>query len=397
MPMQPWMQPATLPPGAEQQVPQAKKNWWERGTERYGETGGFTMPWQPEHWANQPAWTRNVGKFGLGVGMAAGIAGAGMGVPGAMFGIGSRIPWLGGLAKAGLGLAPKAGGFGKLGAMGKLGGLGGLFGSAFMAPGSVGRPPTAQERAAELETIRGGLPKEAPGDTPVQPQAGAPKVGDTRSGTDTSGRPTIETYTEDGTWVSPEMGAGMGDQPRVVTVNGRQFWWDKVGGIYGTGSWEVLPEQKRVGTLEDQIAKMRAEFDIGQQQASAQQTRDIDYKRQVLEMQSEATRQQQAEATQQQIAAMYLQDPYKYWAQLGQGTPESVAALTGGQLQAGQPAQYAQMGLPSAQWWGSQAPSQQQQVLGGLNWMGVDPQDWLNRYQQLIPGSGGRPTTTWAK
>ena len=53
---------------------------------------------------------------------------------------------------------------------------------------------------------------------------------------------------------------------------------------------------------------------------------------------------------------------------------------------------------PSQQWWGNLLPSEQQQIAGGLNWMGIDPQDWYAMQQRMIPGLGSRQMgPTWAR
>ena len=118
-----------------------------------------------------------------------------------------------------------------------------------------------------------------------------------------------------------------------------------------------------------------------------------------MEQQSGAQRGLQEAGAAQQMAQMYAADPYKYWAQMGQGTPGAVSRLTGGQIAPGQPmAQGIPLSTPSSQWWQNLLPSEQQQISGGLNWLGVDPQDWYSMYQRMIPGRGQRQTgPQWAR
>jgi hypothetical protein len=116
-----------------------------------------------------------------------------------------------------------------------------------------------------------------------------------------------------------------------------------------------------------------------------------------IRAQSEADLAYQAQKSQDALTQMYLADPYKYWAQLGQGTPESVASLTGGRVQAGQQMKPGSvLGFPSAQWYNSLLPSEQAQLAGGLSWLGINPDDWFSMYQKTIPGLSQRqPRTNW--
>jgi len=81
------------------------------------------------------------------------------------------------------------------------------------------------------------------------------------------------------------------------------------------------------------------------------------------------------------------------------GTPGAVARLTGGQVGPGQPFQQGvPLSTPSAQWWQNLLPSEQQQIAGGLNWLGVSPEDWYSMYQRMIPGLGTRQMEpVWAR
>lgn len=109
----------------------------------------------------------------------------------------------------------------------------------------------------------------------------------------------------------------------------------------------------------------------------------------------------------------YFSNPDYYWYLSGarpswveQGpeatVPASVQALTQGQgqgqalagQQGGRPSS---LGVPSAQWWAQLLPSQQRQVMGGLNWTGQNPQDWLAQLQRLVPGRNTGQPISWAR
>lgn len=144
-------------------------------------------------------------------------------------------------------------------------------------------------------------------------------------------------------------------QPIIVEVGGRKFWWDPV-----AYSWNLLDESS------DMAAQLQAQKEL------------------------------QAQAAAEEMAKMYATDPYKYWAQLGQMTPEAVARLTGGKVEPGQPFSATPLSTPSAQWWGNLLPSEQTQVGGALNWMGINPEDWYSIYQRMIPGMSQRQVQ-WAR
>jgi len=383
--MSPWAQPPAVPPGTPPKVPpEEKKSWWERGAERFGEAGGWTWPWEEEHWtAPQPEWTRTVGKAGLGLGLAAGGAAlGGAALPAVLGGASGFAPWLTGPALTAM-AHPTA--------LGLLGGLGGLTASSVMAPGGLGEPVPPAEVA--------------PGVPPAIPGAPTP-----------AGPPTLP---------MPGEGMGMGPEgePQVVTVGGQQFWWNPTGGLYGTGGWDTLPAarapglsveqqveqarldreaaERRAGISagmapEQQLAEMQRQREWEAQQATAQRASQMQMlqaqgglEQQLLGAQAGYAREQQAAGAAQQMAQMYAADPYKYWAQMGGGTPESVAALMGGQ---------APLSMPSQQWWGNLLPSEQQQIMGGVNWLGMDPQDWLAMRQRMIPGLGARQMgPQWAR
>ncbi len=210
-------------------------------------------------------------------------------------------------------------------------------------------------------------------------------------------------------------------QPQIVESGGQKFWWNPMGNG-GIGGWGLInprefltPEQQiqqaqldreaamaraqagQYGTLspEQQIAQKEADRLARIQEAVLQTGTQQDIaKQQILGAQEQARL--QAALDQQQ---MYQADPYKYWAQMGTPTPEAVARLTGGQVQAGQPFQPGTaLSTPSAQWWGNLLPSEQQQVMGGVNWLGVNPADWYSMYQRMIPGLGQRQVEPrWAR
>ena len=363
MPFAPWTEQKALPPNAPEQAPKPRgKNWWEQGVQRWQDTGGFTMPWQQQHWANQPDWTRNVGKAGLGIGLAAGGLAGGLGVAGGLGALGAAgsVPWWISYPALAAGESTKL--------LGAAGGLTGLIGSANIAPSDVGVPPTPEEAAANLQQIQAGLPANQPG-APQQPGLPAP-----------------------GALPGPEGLAGPEQQPQIIDVGGQKFWWNPGGGIYGTGGWEIMtqglsPEQ----ILSETAAERRQESEL----AFAQGNRE----RQQLDQQAALQRQaQEAQAAQAQ-ANIYANDPYKYWAQQGLGTPEAVARLTGGQVAPGEQFQQGvPLSQPSQQWWGNLLPSEQQQIMGGVNWLGIDPNDWMAMQQRMIPGLAQRqPGAQWAR
>lgn len=352
----PWSEEPALPPGAPEKAPPApKKSWWEQGLERLKETGGITMPWQAEHWENQPAWTRHLGKAGLGLGLAAGGAAlGGVGIPAGLSALSGVAPWLTGPALAAM-AHPTA--------LGAIGGIGGLMGSSMMAPGGIGEPPPSGVPGVPTGPPAPVVPPTTP---PVLPQPGE----------------------------LPEAGLPTGE-PQVIEVGGQSFWWNPTGGMYGTGGWDLIPARAPMGlTPEQQIAQTE------EQRAHQIEMLKMQYglEQQAMGAQAGYGRQQQAEAAQQQMQQMFSADPYKYWAQMGRGTPEAVARLTGGEIGVGEAFEHTPMSTPSAQWWGNLLPSEQQQVAGGLNWMGIDPQDWYSMYQRMIPGMGSRQMgPVWAR
>jgi len=184
-----------------------------------------------------------------------------------------------------------------------------------------------------------------------------------------------------------------------------------------TGTWS----QVNVPTPPRTDTGLTPEQQLGEYEA--QRTARI----QEIERQMEMQRQIQEASAAQQMAQMYAADPYKYWAQLGAGTPEAVARLTGyqglsakelgalspherakyigeleerypGQVAPGEEMQHTPLSTPSQQWWGNLLPSEQQQIMGGVNWLGIDPMDWYSMQQRMIPGLGARQLEpAWAR
>jgi len=185
-----------------------------------------------------------------------------------------------------------------------------------------------------------------------------------------------------------EGGAGTPTQPTFFTdEQGIRWIYDEY-----TGAWSQVnappPPRTDTGlTPEQQIAQAETQRAAQVEQIKLQ----MQLEQQAMERQMEMQRQMQAASAAQQMAQMYAADPYKYWAQLGAGTPEAVARLTGGQVGAGEQFQQGvPLSTPSQQWWGNLLPSEQQQISGGLNWLGVNPQDWFAMQQRMIPGLGAR-------
>jgi len=340
----------------------------------------WTMPWQEEHWTEpQPEWTRTVGKVGLGAGLLAGGALLGG------YGIPAAASWLSGLAPGLTGAALPF--VAHPGWMGMLGGGAGLLGSSAMAPGELGQPTKA---AAPAPTT----PAKAP-TTPTTP-------------------PTLPTPGAYPTGTEAPTG-----QPQIVEVGGQQFWWNPTGGIYGTGGWDLIPARTQGLTPEQQMEQARLDREAAlartqtgvltpeqqlaeteAQRAARIQELQLQYQleQQGMERQLELQRQMQQAQASQSMAQMYASDPYKYWAQMGQGTPGAVARLTGGKVAPGGQMGQVPLSTPSAQWWGNLLPSEQQQISGGLNWLGVNPEDWYSMYQKMIPGLGQRQVESqWAR
>jgi hypothetical protein len=200
------------------------------------------------------------------------------------------------------------------------------------------------------------------------------------------GAPTTQPSAQAPAPVLPEPGmGGLGgepEEPRVVDVGGQQFWYDP-----GTGTWNLLPQQKAAANT-DQDWWYQQNINRENNAASLEQIR----------LQNELARQREAASATENMATMYAQDPYKYWAQMGQLTPEAVARLTGGQVQAGQPFQGTPLSYPSMQWWNNLLPSEQEQILGVLNWMGINPEDWFAMQQRMMPGLSSRQMEpVWAR
>ncbi|KKN27044.1 hypothetical protein LCGC14_0868520 [marine sediment metagenome] len=197
----------------------------------------------------------------------------------------------------------------------------------------------------------------------------------------------------------PGQGQGAGNAPEVVTVGDRQFWWNATGGAIGTGTWELMqpvrPAQPPGLTAEQEMAENQRQREAAMAQLQYQYGQEGLLQTQQEEASRAATA---AEAAQLQ-ASVFANDPYKYWAQMGQGTPEAVARLTGGQVSPGEQFQQGvPLSTPSQQWWGNLLPSEQKQVTGGVNWLGIDPNDWLAMQQRMIPGLGARQMgPQWAR
>ncbi len=390
MPFRPWTQQATLPPGAPQEQPPKEftdKELEDLRTRGFGERmiqmfqGGqaqvpeeakfqptMTWPWQAEHY-DKPG--GEAAKWALGIGLGSAGLATGLAIPGLLGAASQYAPWLTGAALKTMGPLATAG----------LGGVGALTGTTIagrMTPEAPTTPPPGQ-----------------PGEEPTGPPGTGPTEGESRVNYGPTGIPFLETW--DGTkWVGPDQPEGEAGvptaQPQVQEIGGQKFWWDPSGGMYGTGGWSLIPSRAETLTPEQQIKMTEAErahqMEMLQEQGSLEQ--------QLMNQQNVANRGQQEASAAQQMAQMYAADPYKYWAQMGQGTPPAVARLQGSQ--GGGPASNIPLSTPSAQWWGNLLPSEQQQISGGLNWMGVDPQDWYSMYQRMIPGMGSRQMgPAWAR
>ena len=386
----PWTQQRTLPPGSPEKQPpkeftdkeledlrtrgfgQRTIEMFQAGTVTPPEETKFkptwTWPWQAEHY-DKPG--GEAAKWALGIGLGAGGAALGLAAPGALGWLSQYAPWLTSPALAGMGGLAQTG----------LAIGGGLTGA----------------------TIAGGMTPEAPiptppGTEPTGPPDTGPTEGESRVNYGPTGIPFLETW--DGTkWVGPEQAEGEvgvpSAEPQVQEIGGQQFWWDPTGGMYGTGGWSLIPSRGEQISPEQTIQMTEAErahqMEMLQEQYRLEQ--------QTMTQQGGQARGMQEAAAAQQMAQMYAADPYKYWAQMGQGTPGAVARLTGGQVRPGEQMQQGvPLSTPSAQWWGNLLPSEQQQISGGLNWMGIDPQDWYSMYQRMIPGQGSRQLgPAWAR
>lgn len=186
--------------------------------------------------------------------------------------------------------------------------------------------------------------------------------------------------------------------PEITTINGVQFWRYFIGvdadGNDMYSDWEVLPGSSGGLTPEQMMSESERDRILAAQRAQWEGANQL----QQIELQNRLAREREAAGQTENLMQMYAADPYKYWAQLKQMTPEAVARLTGGAQQAGQPFIPHPFSYPSAQWWGNLLPSEQQQIGGALNWMGIDPQDWYAMYQKMIPGLATRqPSPQWAR
>jgi len=390
MPFTPWGEQPALAPGAPQKQPQKqKKNWWEQGLANLEQAGGISMPWQAKHWDPQftPEWARGAGMAGGIVGGMAGLGALGLAAPGLIAGAPGMVPWLsqaagrmampgafGGLTQAALPAA--RGGVGQalkavpqwMGRHKALTGLGlgaGAIGLANLPGGEAGlpQPPSPGQMGTGLEGLTAMPPGAPPG---------------------TEGGP-------------PEPGAGEGGGPDIRTdADGNKWILNEF-----TGQWTMIqPQQVRGLTPEQTMAESLAEREAAMarrtatdEASMARMRENIAAEEAAMQAQFTGQRGMQEAGAAQQMAQMYAQDPYKYWAQMGLGTPEAVSRLTQGdegiapgeQFQPGVP-----LSMPSQQWWGNLLPSEQQQIMGGLNWMGIDPADWQATRMRMIPGMQSR-------
>ena len=196
----------------------------------------------------------------------------------------------------------------------------------------------------------------------------------------------------------PQPGEGGPGDPYSIDVDGTKMIWDPTGND-GMGGWVFAPNQGRQYlTPEQELAEAERNRAFEREMAEmdrGRRTQDLgmqfNLEQRLQQGQGDIDRQRQAAGAAQQMANMYAADPYKYWAQMGTPTPEAVARLTGGEIAGGEAFQQGvPLSTPSAQWWGNLLPSEQQQISGGLNWLGIDPQDWMANYQRMIPGTGAR-------
>ena len=178
------------------------------------------------------------------------------------------------------------------------------------------------------------------------------------------------------------------ENPIVIEVGGEKFWWNPMGNG-GIGDWERVPPGSAGGGWTDE--------DYYNWQWE-QQERQYEWEMKIMQEQMRLQREQQAAGAAQSMAQMYAADPYKYWAQLGTPTPEAVARLTGGAIQPGEPFGKVPLSIASSQWWGNLLPSEQEQIMGAVNWLGVNPEDYVSMYQRMIPGLGARQLEpAWAR
>lgn len=398
-PFSPWAQQPALPPGSEEKEEESK--WWEFWKEPpsppQSELAEKYKTQQEQPWWQNLLFGQNVAQMtGPGgetqYGQVMGGTAPMMGIPGGgLTGLGASIgqairPGLNpALLKAGVQTGMKVPQWMSRHKLATgAGAVGGYLGYGALTGESPGGPPSEQEYPGQvpwayeppsMEGLRGaGMP------APSGVGAGLPEPG-----TD------FET-------------GGPGDEP-LISDDGR-FWWNPTGGLYGTGGWDILPTQGVQGmTPEQQMAEYAKQRDWEALESTQQQASQMamlqaqgGFEQQLLEAQSGYARGQQEAGAAQQMAQMYAADPYKYWAQMGQGTPEAVARLTGGEIGAGEQFGHVPLSVPSQQWWGNLLPSEQEQIGGGLNWLGVDPQDWYSMKQRMIPGMGSRQMgPSWAR
>ena len=377
MPMQPWMErPVQGSLAGEQPPRQETGGFWNRLKDYTfsGKPGGFSInPFELYGSEYTPTWAKlagaGAGIVGLGaLGGAAALSGSPMALA-ATGALGSKAPqvldWLSGAGKSGLGIVPHW--------------------AQIAAPlgymGYTNRPGTKEPTAGAIPPTTPSVP--VPTTEPNLPQPGE------GGGAEAPTQPTFFTDEQGIRWIRDE----------------------------DTGTWS----QVDVPTLPRTDTGLTPEQQLGE--FEAQRTARI----QEIELQMEMQRQMQEASAAQQMTQMYAADPYKYWAQLGAGTPEAVARLTGyqglsakelgalspherakyigeleerypGQVAPGEEMQHTPLSTPSQQWWGNLLPSEQQQIMGGVNWLGIDPMDWYSMQQRMIPGLGARQLEpAWAR
>lgn len=377
MTMAPWgQQPAVAPDAPQKQPPKQKKNWWEQGLANLEQAGGFSMPWQAKHWDPQftPEWARVGGAVGGVVGGLAGLGALGLAAPGLLAGAGRMaMPPAAGMQFPGIGRMIGQAGREALTAVPRwmrqhpvetLFGLGaGAIGLANLPGGEALTPPPS---------LPGGIPPTVadPGTPPTSP-TDLPEPGDKEKG---KPQPTFFTDAQGNRWqlVDPL-----------------------------TNKWEMVqPPYVRGESAEQTAERAKLDREARSRDAAAQQkaqmerlTTEEGIESRLWEERGIQERGMQEAAAAQAMAQMYAADPYKYWAQMGLGTPEAVSRLTQGeqgiapgeQFQPGVP-----LSMPSQQWWGNLLPSEQQQISGAVNWMGIDPADWQATRERMIPGMASR-------
>ena len=383
--------------GGQQPPPSNKPNWFQQNFTGQNSMGNFgkSGPWfgalndflggslvnqpggfsNPQNWANGLMGALNVGTLGL--------LGGSMAAPNAM---------LDAIGGAGLGSIPAQ----------QVPNIGAQVANWLTSPGLYGGVPNAVKLGVPLTGALAYLNQAGQSNG----QTATPSGADTGTGTGTTTAPTTpgttigqtdpSGYTWDGTaWVPtatyvapttlPAAGdTGGGDTgtdkytptgtPQIYTdpSSGQQYYW-YVDNSTGAGYWVPFGTASgpNSSTGETNASNERIQEDI-----NAGNLADIDAQR-------KATEEQQSQASYQTLMNSWLSNPYLYWQQLGQSTPQSVDSLMGGR--AFGPGGY--MSTPSAQWWNQLLPSQQQQVQGAVGDLGVNPADWLASYQRMIPGT----------